>query len=327
VRDPDRIIEAVRPELEELEARRRDLLARRAAALKRIAGVAGGIAGVGAPVAYLIGGSPLWVAPLVAAVVVALVMLVVTVLRPASRFKEELKRALVGRIVRAMEPGMTFAPERGVPEADFVRSRLFPTRPDRYRYEDSLEGTIGKTRVRLSEVHAEERRVSHDSKGRTRTRWVTIFRGVFMVAGFHKHFRGTTRVLPDTAERLLGGLGKVLQDFRPFSKEDLVYLEDPEFEKEFVVYGSDQIEARYVLSTAMLRRILDLKRVWKSEVRLSFVDDRVFVAIAQRRDLFEPRLGRAVASREQLAPLIAELTLCLDVVDDLNLNTRIWTRA
>ena len=126
---------------------------------------------------------------------------------------------------------------------------------------------------------------------------------------------------------MLGSLGKMLQGFRPFTDEQLIYLEDPEFEKEFVVYGTDQIEARYVLSTSMVRRILELKQEWKTDLRLSFLDNSVYLAITDSRDLFEPNLNRSAVSREQIRRIVRELALCFDLVDDLSLNTRIWSKA
>ncbi len=77
----------------------------------------------------------------------------------------------------------------------------------------------------------------------------------------------------------------------------------------------------------MLRHILDLKRKWKSEVRLSFIDSNVFLAITHKGDLLEPSVGRSVFSRERLGRIVTELSVCFDLVGDLNLNTRIWSKA
>jgi hypothetical protein len=327
VRDVDAIIEEVRPALEALEKKRQELVARRWKAGKNIFIAAVVIFGVGCLVAFVAGGHPsMFVVAGVVALIVSVILLIVKIVVPTSRFKKEFKLLAIGAIVKAMEPEMTFSPEHGVPQSQFVRSELFQ-RPDRYNCEDGLHGKIGDTTVHISEVHAEQKHTRTDSKGNTQTRYTTIFDGLFMVADFHKHFSGTTRVLPDTAERIFGGLGRLLQDFRPFSKQDLVYLEDPEFEGEFVVYGTDQIEARYILSTAMLRRILDLKRRWRDEVRLSFIESNVFVAISHKSNLFEPDIGGSVLSRELIGRIVAELAVCFGLVDDLNLNTRIWTKT
>ena len=58
--------------------------------------------------------------------------------------------------------------------------------------------------------------------------------------------------------KLFGRLGRKLQSLNVFRGE-LIRLEDPEFESHFVVYGSDQIEARYILSTSLMARITDFK--------------------------------------------------------------------
>jgi len=325
VRDPDAIAEAVFPELEALESLRQQLKSENRRWGGRIAIVVGVMLALGALVG--LADRRVFYAAVAIGVIAGIVIYVAKIASPVSAFKKRFKREAVGSIVRAMEPGMGFNPEDGIPQSVFTRSRLFGTAPDRYRVEDRLSGKIGETSVEISQVHAEERRRRRNSKGHTQTYYVTIFKGIFMVADFHKNFSCTTRVLPDKAEKLFGGLGKMLQGFRPFNNEHLIYLEDPEFEKEFVVYGTDQIESRYILSTSMLRRILDLKQDWKTEVRLSFLDNSVYLAIATPRDLFEPNLKRSAVSREQIRRIVRELALCFDLVDDLNLNTRIWSKA
>ncbi len=192
--------------------------------------------------------------------------------------------------------------------------------------EDGFRGSLGKTSVFFSEMKAEYKTTRRDSKGNTRTSYHTFFDGLFMIADFHKHFRSSVLVLPDVAERSFGLLGKKLQGFRPFPEQKLVYLEDPEFEKNFVCYGEDQVEARYILSTSMLRRILDLKEKWADDVRLHFRDSSALTAISHKHNLFEPNLKQTALHRGHLQQICSELTTCFEIVDDLNLNTRVWTK-
>jgi hypothetical protein len=44
-----------------------------------------------------------------------------------------------------------------------------------------------------------------------------------------------------------------------FSRDELVKMDDNNFEKEFVVYSSDQIEARYILSHLLMKKLLIFK--------------------------------------------------------------------
>ncbi len=144
------------------------------------------------------------------------------------------------------------------------------------------------------------------------------------MADFNKNFIGHTLVLPDTAEKMLGKLGQNLQAFS--SRGELIKLEDPEFEKEFCVYADDQVEARYILSPALMQRIVEFKRKWNTKVYLSFRDSKVYIAIKMDKNLFETRLFKSIVDYNFIEENIRFLILLTGIVDDLNLNTRIWTK-
>ncbi len=146
-----------------------------------------------------------------------------------------------------------------------------------------------------------------------------------MIADFHKNFHGQTLVLPDTAEKLFGFLGKKFQSWN-FTREQVVHMENADFEKEFVVYSNDQVEARYILSTSMIQRILDLKKKYNTKVYLSFINSKVFVAIYSDQNLFEPKFKESISNSDYIRTFYSELCDCLSIVDDLNLNTRIWSK-
>ena len=71
---------------------------------------------------------------------------------------------------------------------------------------------------------------------------------------------------------------------------------------------------------------MDLKAKWGDNVRLAFSGSEVYVAIAQSKNILEPDYKREAADREQVHQFASELALCFSVVEDLNLNTRIWTK-
>jgi len=52
----------------------------------------------------------------------------------------------------------------------------------------------------------------------------------------------------------------------------------------------------------------------------------VFGAIAIEKDLFEPKVFSSVMDFNVIAEYYAQLQLGIGVVDELNLNTRIWTK-
>jgi hypothetical protein len=253
----------------------------------------------------------------------------------ATEWRNAFKYRVMTRLVKLFHPSLSYHPNRAIAEAEYHLSMLFHNSPDpdRYRGEDYIEGVIDKTDIRLSELHTEYRQVTYDSKGRRNEHWVTIFRGLFISADFHKHFHGITLVLPDTEQSWLGGLGQWLQSLSAKlgnQPGELVKMEDPEFERLFKVFSTDQIEARYILTPNMIRRIVEFRKKTDSPIRLSFIASRVFVAIPTHHNHFEPPSLFAPADKlldpSTLAQYFEELKFALAVVDELNLNTRIWTK-
>ncbi|MHC4388157.1 MAG: DUF3137 domain-containing protein, partial [Planctomycetota bacterium] len=70
----------------------------------------------------------------------------------------------------------------------------------------------------------------------------------------------------------------------------------------------------------------DFKRKTNRPVYLSFVGSKVFVAVSYTKNLFEPRLFRTILDFELVQEYFEDLQLAIGIVDDLNLNTRIWSK-
>ncbi|MFH1519960.1 MAG: DUF3137 domain-containing protein [Candidatus Omnitrophota bacterium] len=231
------------------------------------------------------------------------------------------KTGIIEKIITCVDENLKYSRNSYIPRSLFTDSKLFRQGIDCYQGDDYVTGKIGKTQVELSEIHAQY--ITRDSKGNRR--YHTIFKGLFFVADFNKEFKGMTIVLPDVAEKMLGGLGAMFQSWNK-GRGQLVKLEDPEFEKMFVVYGEDQIESRYILSTSLMKRITDFKKKTQRQIHLSFVGSHIFIAISYRRDLFEPRIFRTLLSFDPIHQYFEDLQLAVGIVEDLNLNTRIWSK-
>jgi len=234
---------------------------------------------------------------------------------------------VVGAVARYVDPGLRYDPDGHISPEQFRASGIFNHSIDRFQGEDYVAGRIGATAIEFSELHAQYKTTTSTGKT-TQTHWHTIFRGLFVIADFNKEFRGMTVVLPDVAEKALGWLGQKLQDAFDFVRRgELVKLEDPEFEREFAVYGDDQVEARYVLSPSLMERLLAFKRKAGRQVYFAFVRSKAYIAITTRRNMFEPRWFGAMADRELVEQYLRDLRFAAGIVEDLDLNTRIWTKA
>ena len=245
--------------------------------------------------------------------------------RQCADYKSDFKDRIIEPLVGFVDPSLTYEKHGCIHEGLFMASDLFRHRIDAYRGDDKVSGVVGKTPFAFSEVHALYKTVTYTKNGGRQEHWHTIFKGLFFVAEFNKDFNGTTVVLPDTAERLFGRLGQKLQSMNT-SRGELIKLEDPEFEKYFAVYGDDQIEARYILSPSLMRRITDFKVRTGRQIHIAFNHSQVFIAISYKRDLFEPRLMRTLLDFEPIRDYFSDLATAVGIVEDLNLNLRIWTK-
>lgn len=240
--------------------------------------------------------------------------------KTTKNYKSNFKNTVIERIIKFIDKSLNYSPSQYIPESLYMSSKLFLTSPDKYNGDDYVYGKIDKTQMEFSEIHSQYE--TRDSKGNTT--WHTIFKGIFFVSNFNKNFKGVTVILPDTAQKMFGiVLGNMFQSWNKLRGE-LMKMDDPEFEKQFVVYGSDQIETRYILSTSLMKRILDYKNRTKNNIYLSFIDNKLFFAISYYKNLFEPKLFTSLLNFNLIKEYYEDLELTISIVEDLNLNTRIW---
>jgi len=306
-------------ELKRLEVRRRAVLGRVMILIAVTAGVIGVTATI--TVVFSMGFSPVFVTGVICIAGAWALYKCLT-----AGYVRDFKKSIIRKIIAFMNPALTYRARGHISPMEFHSSRIFTQYPDRMRGDDLVQGRIGFTDIKFSEVHAEHRAQSADHSGRGRKRYSTIFKGLFFMADFNKEFCGKTVVLPDSAERLLGCVGSFLQSMNR-SRGQVMRMDDPEFEKYFVVYGDDPIESRYILSTSLMQRILNFRNKTRKRVYLSFVGSQVFVAIPYRKSLFEPGILSKLTSFKGAHQHFEDLNLALGIVEDLSLNTRIWAGA
>lgn len=149
------------------------------------------------------------------------------------------------------------------------------------------------------------------------------FMGMFAIIDFNKKFNGHTVVLPDRLEKRIGYLAKTIQSLK-LNRSQLVNLEHTGFEEEFVVYGTDQIESRYILSTTFMERITTLKRKIDRPIMLSFIDDKLHIAIQHPDGFFSLPQNKNLVTSNAFELFLENISNAIMIVEDLDLNTKIW---
>jgi hypothetical protein len=234
----------------------------------------------------------------------------------------DFKNKIIAPLITEIDENLQYSPHLHILASDFNNSRLFRTRPDRISGNDYVKGEIDGTAIEFSDLLAEKKHT--DSKGRES--WERVFLGLFIVSEFPKKFHGQTVVLPDSAQKIFGDLvGGWLQKNNT-SRNELVKMDNVEFEKEFVVYSTDQIEARYILTPAMMQKLLHFKKKTKHPIYVSFIGGKIYLAIEYNSDMFEASVFHSLLEYKIAMEYIQTLHLAVGIVEELKLNQKLWSK-
>lgn len=245
-----------------------------------------------------------------------------------KKMKIEFYTKVVPHIVSEFLVDSHFSVGNGIVESDYRKSDIYREGVDRYSGSNLISGVLGETSVRFSKLHTEYKTESKDKNGNTETSWTTIFEGIFLIADFNKNTQGKTFILKDSAEKMLGGVGRWMQNrFGASGRGEMVYLEDVAFEKEYVVYSTDAVEARYILTPSMQQCFVELSRYFGSgRVSASIIDGRLYLALSGKFQLFTFSLRKPLTEASTMKYYVENLLRILKIVEILDLNTRIWGR-
>lgn len=225
-----------------------------------------------------------------------------------NAIRKKAKQLLVRPVAEAMN--LSYSPTLTRPPTvhEFRSNRLLPSW-DRENYEDNLAGVYHGVNFELFEAHLEQKSTTTDSNGRTRTNWVTVFRGQCLRFDFHKTFHGETLVLRDAG---------MFNRFGGKSGLKNAKLEDPVFEKAFEVYTSDQVESRYILTPDLMQRLVDLEQGLRGgDLKCAFVGQEVLITV-NAGNLFEPgTLFEPLDNPERLHDLLMDFAVVFNLIDQV----------
>lgn len=222
-----------------------------------------------------------------------------------SGFKHQILNQLLGFLFDEF----TYIPNQRISRSTLGSSLLISGNIKRVTGEDYMRFRLGSTSIHFCETMVYGQAEDYP-----------IFTGVFLSATFNKHFRSQTIVMPRNYKLLLKNYERLM--LPGFEK---VILEDVEFNRHFLVWSNDQVESRYILTTSMMQRMLDYKLKTGKTLAFSFTGNLLNCAIPSKINLFEPALFESFFEFEFLRKSYDALKLYTDIVDDLNLNVRIWT--
>ena len=142
------------------------------------------------------------------------------------------------------------------------------------------------------------------------------FRGLLIEFDMNKSFEGHTIIL----ERGITtrGIGIPKEEFEE------VNLEDTKFMSKYKIYSDSQIEARFILTPAVMERLNNLHSVYNAKyMRVAFKNNKITIAMHIDRDVL--RLADNVVSdttQKNFISLFNEIISMYDLIDQLKLTKR-----
>ena len=103
-----------------------------------------------------------------------------------------------------------------------------------------------------------------------------------------------------------------------------IKLEDPEFNKKYKAYSSDEVEGRYLITTAFMERFKNLQTAFGARgAKCSFYGESLMFAISTNKNLFEiGNLFTPLNSPKQLEVFFNELISILALIDYFKLDEK-----
>ncbi len=236
-------------------------------------------------------------------------------------YTKDFKATIIKPLINEIDKNLNYTPSLHVSQRLFEKSKLFKSQLDRFSGNDFVHGKIDDIPIQFSDIHAQK-----EDKFDDEIRLETIFQGLFIVAEFNKHFKAQTIILQDLAQNTFGKLiGSWLQS-KNVTRDALVTMDNVEFEKEFVVYSTDQVEARYILSHSLMQRLLNFKKKSSHPVHISFIDKSIHIAVEYNKDLFEPSIFYSLLNHKIAMEYIQTLHLATGIIHELKLNQKLWSK-
>lgn len=256
---------------------------------------------------------------------------------PKLQFRELGKQKLVDPVIRFFGE-LTYKQSGPVPEQKIRDSQVLPS----YNITESEDFITGKLEG-LNFNFFELKLLQKQKKTTTQ-----VFNGEIIEIEMLKKFNGQTIILDKSSSQKYSSFFSKL--FKSKSALEEVKLEDPDFQKNFSVYSTDQIEARYLLTTAFMDRLLQLKQFFQNSminnnkkttftslakqlisrrttfnqpfsINISFFDNIVLLAINSHYDLFEPKsIHESVFCTQDMHLFLGQMNQYQELIKILKLN-------
>ena len=223
-------------------------------------------------------------------------------------YTKNFKTNIIHPLIKFIDKSLVYRENKHVNRETFLASKIKTDEITDFTGNDFVYGNIDGVNFKFSELNIFKR--GNDGSD-------LAFSGVFISAEFPKHFKAHTIVHSKK--------GRLFNPELPSSAYKVIKMDSPAFSKEFVVYSTQEVEPRYILSHTLMEMILNYNREMKYATTLSFVDGNVYIT-NQCGEILEPSLQKSLLDFNIAKSYALTLHFGISVVETLKLDMKLWSK-
>ena len=228
------------------------------------------------------------------------------------------KQTILPYILNLIDNSLVYNVHKGHSKEEFKSTEMYNNNIDTYKSGDLIEGIVNNTSIKISHIFAERVEEETDSNGNSSTTYHTIFSGIFVTLDFNKYFKGKTRL--HTKGRVSNSEPSMWTLFSNYNK---ITLENSDFNNLYKVITTDEQQAYYILSPSLMERLIKLYQSSKSGIGIAFINNMMYIGFESSSFL---EINPDDNIKQSIKQLYLEIKSIIDIIDELNLNNRIWTK-
>lgn len=248
------------------------------------------------------------------AVAIGVQIATTAVSKPSENYIADFKKQFFTIVAKAAFPKVTYQVDQSIALKLLLYSELFKKQPAEREGNDYFKGvTATGQKFQFSEIKAYQ-------EGQP------IFEGFFYEIEMPINFKSKVMVLPSRGRRSPKSVASLDQlSLKGLTADgDLVAVANvyPKFEKDFTVYSHSKEMAYHILVPSIVEGIHEIYKTWKVKPQLSFINNKIYVAIAAKQATFTPNIHESLLDNPNFELVIEQLTKYFEVVKHLSIEAQ-----
>ena len=225
-----------------------------------------------------------------------------------EQYTKEFKNKIIAPLIHFIEPTLIYKKDKYIDKETFILSKIETEPISNYLGSDFVYGTIDGVNIKFSQLNVSVKKADDSS---------LVLWGLFIVAEFPKHFQAHTIVYSKNGRPL--GKGAPAKEYKKIT------MDSPLFNDAFIVYSTDEVEARYIFSHTLMERVLEYNQKIEYPLVLSFIDGNIYIAY-NGGEILTPTLQRSLFKLEVASSYSDILHFAISVVGSLRLDLKLWSK-